>query len=66
VAGPLPAVGAARDAAEVGVVRVGKFKNKVTGTFGWCDNCRGLRTFVVERTPESDQPPSDAAAERLR
>jgi hypothetical protein len=41
--------GTTRDAAEVGVVRVGRSTGKVTGTFGWCGHCRGLRTFVVER-----------------
>jgi hypothetical protein len=41
--------GTTRDAAEVGIVRIGRFKGKVSGTFGWCKNCRGLRMLLVER-----------------
>ncbi len=45
--------GYTRDAAEVGIVRIGYFKGKVSGTFGWCSRCRGLHTFVVERVPSA-------------
>ena len=43
-----------RDAAKVGIVRVGK-SVRAKRTFGWCANCRRLRAFMVERKPESDQ-----------
>jgi hypothetical protein len=47
--------GKTRDAAEVGVVRGGSLKSKLT--YGWCENCRRVRTFMVERKPEAQQPP---------
>ena len=47
--------GATRDGAEIGMVRIGKVRQIRTGTFGWCNSCRGLRTFAVEPKPEAGQ-----------
>ncbi len=45
--------GRTRDAASVGVIRLGARSYKKF-TLGWCSNCRWLRFLAIERSPEGD------------
>jgi hypothetical protein len=49
--------GRTREAAEVGIVRLGAWSWKKY-TLGWCSDCRWLRFLAVERKPA----PADAGA----
>lgn len=41
-----------RDAADVGITRIGAAGKKYT--LGWCSNCRWLRFIAIERKPEQE------------
>ena len=42
--------GRTRDAADVGIVKIGASSRK-SYTLGWCSSCRRLRFVAVERKP---------------
>jgi hypothetical protein len=46
--------GLTRDAARVGVVRIGARSYKKL-TFGWCSACRWPRFLAIERAPGGDE-----------